>query len=101
MTDQVRKILDCYRSENPGVLTNLARILNHGRLGGTGRMIILPVDQDFEHGPARSFAPNPPAYDPAYHFQLAIGFFPYDQPAFKVAAQNFQGRGGFREEIAH
>ncbi len=45
MTDQVRKILDCYRSENPGVLTNLARILNHGRLGGTGRMIILPVDQ--------------------------------------------------------
>ena len=72
MTDQVRKILDCYRSENPGVLTNLARILNHGRLGGTGRMIILPVDQGFEHGPARSFGPNPPAYDPAYHFQLAI-----------------------------
>ena len=55
MTDQLRKILDCYRSENPGVLTNLARILNHGRLGGTGRMIILPVDQGFEHGPARSF----------------------------------------------
>jgi class I fructose-bisphosphate aldolase len=54
------------------VLTNLARILNHGRLAGTGRMIILPVDQGFEHGPARSFAPNPPAYDPAYHFKLAI-----------------------------
>ena len=72
MTDQVRKILDCYRSENPGVLTNLARILNHGRLAGTGRMIILPVDQGFEHGPARSFGPNPPSYDPAYHFQLAI-----------------------------
>jgi fructose-bisphosphate aldolase, class I len=72
MTDNVRKILECYRSENPGVLTNLARILNHGRLAGTGRMIILPVDQGFEHGPARSFAPNPPSYDPAYHFQLAI-----------------------------
>jgi len=72
MTNQVRKILDCYRSENPGVLTNLARMLNHGRLAGTGRMLILPVDQGFEHGPARSFAPNPPAYDPAYHFQLAI-----------------------------
>lgn len=72
MTDNVRKILDYYRSENPGVLTNLARILNHGRLGGTGRMIILPVDQGFEHGPARSFAANPPAYDPTYHFQLAI-----------------------------
>ena len=72
MTDQVLKILGCYRSENPGVLTNLARIINHGRLGGTGRVIILPVAQGFEHGPARSFAPNPPAYDPAYHFQLAI-----------------------------
>jgi class I fructose-bisphosphate aldolase len=72
VTDQLRKILDCYRGENPGVLTNLARILNHGRLAGTGRMIILPVDQGFEHGPARSFAVNPPAYDPAYHFQLAI-----------------------------
>ena len=72
MTDQVRKILDCCRSENPGVLTNLARILNHGRLRGTGRIIILPVDQGLEHGPARSFAPNPPAYDPPYHFQLAI-----------------------------
>jgi class I fructose-bisphosphate aldolase len=72
MTDEVRKILNSYRGENPGVLTNLARILTHGRLAGTGRMIILPVDQGFEHGPARSFAPNPPAYDPAYHFQLAI-----------------------------
>jgi fructose-bisphosphate aldolase, class I len=72
MTENVRKILECYRGENPGVLTNLARMLNHGRLAGTGRMIILPVDQGFEHGPARSFAPNPPAYDPAYHFQLAI-----------------------------
>ncbi len=72
MTNNVRRILENYRSENPGVLTNLARILNHGRLAGTGRMIILPVDQGFEHGPARSFAPNPVAYDPHYHFQLAI-----------------------------
>ena len=72
MTDRVREILSWYNSENPGVLTNLARILNHGRLGGTGRMVILPVDQGFEHGPARSFAPNPAGYDPRYHFQLAI-----------------------------
>lgn len=72
MTDRVREILSWYRGENPGVLTNLARMLNHGRLAGTGKMIILPVDQGFEHGPARSFAPNPPAYDPRYHFQLAI-----------------------------
>ncbi len=71
-TDRVTEILDWYRGNNPGVLTNLARILNHGRLSGTGRMVILPVDQGFEHGPARSFAPNPPAYDPRYHFRLAI-----------------------------
>jgi class I fructose-bisphosphate aldolase len=72
MSKRVREILGYYRSENPGVLTNLARMLNHGRLGGTGKMVILPVDQGFEHGPGRSFAPNPPAYDPSYHFQLAI-----------------------------
>lgn len=72
MSERVREILSWYRSENPGVLTNLSRLLNHGRLGGTGKMIILPVDQGFEHGPGRSFAPNPPAYDPHYHFQLAI-----------------------------
>ena len=56
----------------PGVKANLARILCTGRLGGTGKVVILPVDQGFEHGPARSFAPNPPAYDPHYHYQLAI-----------------------------
>ncbi len=72
MSKRVREILGHYRGENPGVLANLARMLNHGRLGGTGKMVILPVDQGFEHGPARSFAPNPPAYDPSYHFQLAI-----------------------------
>jgi fructose-bisphosphate aldolase, class I len=72
MSDRIREILGWYRGENPGVLTNLSRLLNHGRLAGTGHMIILPVDQGFEHGPGRSFAPNPPAYDPLYHFQLAI-----------------------------
>lgn len=72
MNDRIRKILSFYDSENPGVRTNLARMLNHGTLAGTGKMVILPVDQGFEHGPARSFAPNPPAYDPHYHFQLGI-----------------------------
>lgn len=72
MKDRIREILSWYTSENPGVRTNLARMLNHGRLGGTGKMVILPVDQGFEHGPARSFAPNPAGYDPRYHFQLAI-----------------------------
>lgn len=68
----VDEILSWYAGQNPGVLTNLYRILNHGRLAGTGKMVILPVDQGFEHGPTRSFAPNPDAYDPLYHFRLAI-----------------------------
>jgi class I fructose-bisphosphate aldolase len=70
--DRVRQILSWYPSDNPGTLTNLARMLNHGTLAGTGKMVILPVDQGFEHGPARSFQPNPAGYDPDYHFQLAI-----------------------------
>ncbi len=72
ITENVKKILDHYESDNPGTKANLARILMAGKLGGTGKMVILPVDQGFEHGPARSFAPNPPAYDPHYHFQLAV-----------------------------
>jgi class I fructose-bisphosphate aldolase len=71
-TKSVQQILSWYGSDNPGVRANLARMLNHGRLAGTGRMVILPVDQGFEHGPARSFAPNPAGYDPRYHFELAI-----------------------------
>src|SRR3954470_7293738 len=72
VTQKVKKILDWYEGDPPGVKANLARILCTGKLGGTGRVLILPVDQGFEHGPARSFAPNPPAYDPHYHFQLAL-----------------------------
>jgi class I fructose-bisphosphate aldolase len=72
MNERIREILSWYANENPGVRTNLARMLLHGRLGGTGKMVILPVDQGFEHGPARSFAANPAGYDPRYHFQLAI-----------------------------
>ncbi len=71
-TAKVKEILSWYRSDNPGTLTNLARLLNNGALGGTGKLIILPVDQGFEHGPARSFAPNPAGYDPRYHVELAI-----------------------------
>ncbi|MEK7267827.1 MAG: fructose-bisphosphate aldolase, partial [Nitrospirota bacterium] len=72
MNDRIREILSWYGSDNAGTRTNLARLLGHGRLAGTGRLVILPVDQGFEHGPARSFAPNPPAYNPLYHFGLAI-----------------------------
>ncbi len=71
-TDRVKEILSWYSSENPGTQTQIARLLNTGTLAGTGKLVILPVDQGFEHGPARSFAPNPDAHDPDYHFQLAI-----------------------------
>jgi class I fructose-bisphosphate aldolase len=71
-TDRVKQILSWYGSDNPGTKANLARLMNHGNLAGTGKFVILPVDQGFEHGPARSFAPNPEGYDPDYHCQLAI-----------------------------
>ena len=70
--EKVRTVLSWYRGESPGVLSNLARMLNHGTLGGTGRLVMLPVDQGFEHGPHRSFLPNPPAMDPNYHYELAV-----------------------------
>ncbi|TNE62477.1 MAG: class I fructose-bisphosphate aldolase [Alphaproteobacteria bacterium] len=72
VTKTVKKILSHYESDNPGTKANLARMLCTGKLAGTGKMVILPVDQGFEHGPARSFAINTPAYDPHYHYQLAI-----------------------------
>jgi fructose-bisphosphate aldolase, class I len=96
VTERVREILSWYGSDNPGTLTNLARMLGHGRLGGTGRMVILPVDQGFEHGPGRSFAMNPPAYDPRYHFQLAIeaGCNAYAAPLgfLEAGAREFAGQ---------
>jgi class I fructose-bisphosphate aldolase len=88
LTPQVQKILSNYESDNPGTKANLARILMQGRLGGTGKLVILPVDQGFEHGPARSFAPNPAAYDPHYHFELAIeaGLNAYAAPLGMIEA---------------
>jgi class I fructose-bisphosphate aldolase len=95
-TDRVRQILSWYSGENVGVKTNLARLMNHGALAGTGKFVILPVDQGFEHGPARSFAPNVPAYDPDYHFQLAIdaGCNAYAAPLgfLEAAADKFAGQ---------
>lgn len=72
ISPRVQKILSNYDSENPAVKAKLAQLLMNGRLAGTGKMIILPVDQGIEHGPARSFAVNPGGYDPLYHHQLAI-----------------------------
>lgn len=72
MSNRVDEILSWYQSDNPGVLKNLRWLMQTGRLAGTGKFVILPVDQGFEHGPARSFAKNAPGYDPLYHYQLAI-----------------------------
>src|SRR6188474_97236 len=96
ITDRVKQILSWYSADNPGTLTNIARLLNSGTLAGTGRLVILPVDQGFEHGPARSFAPNPDGYDPDYHFQLAIdaGCNAYAAPLgfLEASAARFAGQ---------
>src|SRR6266481_7865690 len=96
ISQRVKKILAGYESDNPGTKSNLARILMHGRLGGSGKVVILPVDQGFEHGPARSFAPNPDAYDPRYHFELAIesGCNAYAAPLgfLEAGARDFAGQ---------
>lgn len=95
-TRTVQKILANYEGETPGVKANLCRMLMAGKLGGTGKMIILPVDQGFEHGPARSFAPNPAAYDPHYHYQIAIdaGLNAYAAPLgmLETGADSFAGQ---------
>ncbi|HTJ58191.1 MAG TPA: class I fructose-bisphosphate aldolase [Devosiaceae bacterium] len=95
MTPRVKEILGWYGADNPGTLANLARLMNHGRLAGTGKLVILPVDQGFEHGPARSFAPNPAGYDPRYHFELAIeaGCNAYAAPLgfLEAAARDYAG----------
>jgi class I fructose-bisphosphate aldolase len=95
MTPRVEEILSWYGADSPGTLTSLARLLNHGRLASTGKLVILPVDQGFEHGPARSFAPNPPGYNPHYHFELAIeaGCNAYAAPLgfMEAGARDFAG----------
>jgi class I fructose-bisphosphate aldolase len=95
MTPRVREILSWYGAENIGVLTNMARMLNHGKLAGTGKLVILPVDQGFEHGPARTFGKNPDGFDPAYHMELAIesGCNAYAAPlgALEVCARDYAG----------
>lgn len=95
VTQKVKKILSNYESDNPGTKTSICRMLMHGKLAGTGKMVILPVDQGFEHGPARSFAVNPDAYDPHYHYKLAIesGCNAYAAPlgALEAGADSFAG----------
>ena len=96
ITRKVRLILKNYESDNPGTKGNICRILMNGKLGGTGKLLILPVDQGYEHGPARSFAPNPEAYDPHYHYKLAIdaGLSAYAAPLgmIEAGADSFAGQ---------
>src|SRR5947199_8583944 len=96
MSDRVKEILSWYGSDNPGTLTNLAGLLSAGTVAGSGRLVMLPVDQGVEHGPGRSFAVNPPAYDPRYHFELAIeaGCNAYAAPLgfIEAGAREFAGR---------
>ncbi|MDB4943057.1 MAG: Fructose-bisphosphate aldolase class [Labilithrix sp.] len=96
VTERVKQILSWYGSDNPGVKANLVRMLSHGTLAGTGKMVILPVDQGFEHGALRSFGPNPAGYDPDYHVQLAIdsGCNAYAAPLgfLEAVADKFAGQ---------
>ena len=96
ITTTTKKIISYYTHENVGVRSNLMKMLGQGKLGGSGRMIILPVDQGFEHGPDRSFAVNPPAYDPNYHHQLAIdaGLSAYAAPLglLQTSSDSFYGQ---------
>ncbi|HEX4355190.1 MAG TPA: class I fructose-bisphosphate aldolase, partial [Polyangiales bacterium] len=96
MSNAVEAILSNYASETPGVRANLRRMMNSGTLAGTGRFVILPVDQGFEHGPARSFAPNPDGYDPSYHpsFAVEAGCNAYAAPLgfIEAVADEYAGR---------
>jgi class I fructose-bisphosphate aldolase len=96
MNARIREILNWYGSDSAGTRSNLARMLGHGKLAGTGKLVILPVDQGFEHGPARSFAANPAGYNPLYHFELAIeaGCNAYAAPLgfLEAGAHHFAGQ---------
>jgi class I fructose-bisphosphate aldolase len=74
ITQTVKRILKNYEGETVALKTNLARILSHGRMQGTGKMLVLAVDQGFEHGPDKIFASNPKAYDPHYIYHLATKY---------------------------
>ncbi len=96
MTAKVKEILSWYEGENPGVKASLYRLMMQGKLAGTGKLVILPVDQGYEHGPARSFSKNPAAYDPHYLYQLAIdaGLSGYAAPlgSLEQGADTFAGQ---------
>jgi len=95
-TENIKQILRNYENTNAGVKANLGKILMNGKLGGSGRLLILPVDQGHEHGPDKSFMINPDAYDPIYHYSLAIeaGLSAYAAPLgfLEAGAETFAGQ---------
>ncbi|WP_420619623.1 class I fructose-bisphosphate aldolase [Candidatus Poriferisocius sp.] len=88
-----RVMADTDRS--PQVLRNLQSLFDHGRLGGTGYVSILPVDQGIEHSGAASFAPNPRYFDPAGIVELAI------EGGCNAVASTFGVLGATSRRFAH
>ncbi len=80
---------------NPQTLRNLASLYSHGRLGGTGYLSILPVDQGIEHSAGASFTPNPAYYDPAKIVELAI------EGGCNAVATTFGVLGAVARDYAH
>ena len=88
-----RVYLDSDRS--PRVLASLQRLFGHGRLGGTGYLSILPVDQGIEHTAGASFAPNPIYFDPENIIKLAI------EAECNAVASTFGVLGSLARKYAH
>lgn len=80
---------------SPQVLRSLASLYGHGRLGGTGYVSILPVDQGIEHSAAASFAPNPAYFDPRNICRLAV------EAGCNAVASTFGVLGAVSREFAH
>ena len=80
---------------SPQVLRSLQSLFDHGRLGGTGYVSILPVDQGIEHSGAASFAPNPRYFDPAGIVELAI------EGGCNAVASTFGVLGAVSRRFAH
>lgn len=82
-------------NRNPQVLRNLQAIYDHGRLGGTGYLSILPVDQGIEHTGGASFAPNPMYFDPENIVKLAM------EGGCNAVATTFGNLGSIARKYAH
>src|SRR3974390_1536081 len=84
-----------YSDRSPAVLRNLGTLYSHGRLGGTGYLSILPVDQGIEHSGGASFAKNPDYFDPENIVKLAI------EGGGNAVASTFGVLGAVARKYAH